>query len=251
MMPGLAHEGNRLSICHFDGCRRSRSSRARRDSSSASCWSRWARRDSTETALLVTIPSCSPWFAGTSRPSGVIRSAGAACCACAVLSATAGVDAFLDHGACQVLGVQARYASQRHVDAASDLGARTALVVVLYGNPQGPRRARAMGIGEDETASQPAGSATGVYAFCVVLGGSRGCGGELESVSAWPWQLPGGTTPTAGTVADERRRVRFCAGGCGHAWHHLGPGADIERPPRGHRGSCGLLEAVRWPRATA
>ncbi|CAL9674080.1 hypothetical protein SUDANB15_07629 (plasmid) [Streptomyces sp. enrichment culture] len=27
-------------------------------------------------------------------------------------------------------------------------------------------------------------------------------------------------------VADERRRVRFCAGGCEHAWHHLGTGAD-------------------------
>ncbi|MFF9870529.1 DUF5958 family protein [Streptomyces sp. NPDC013953] len=25
-------------------------------------------------------------------------------------------------------------------------------------------------------------------------------------------------------VADERRRARFCAHGCGHAWHHLGPG---------------------------
>ncbi|MET8573156.1 DUF5958 family protein [Streptomyces sp. NPDC004783] len=29
-------------------------------------------------------------------------------------------------------------------------------------------------------------------------------------------------------VADERRRVRFCAGGCGHAWHHLRTGADTE-----------------------
>ncbi|MEV7035293.1 DUF5958 family protein [Streptomyces sp. NPDC093272] len=25
-------------------------------------------------------------------------------------------------------------------------------------------------------------------------------------------------------VADARRRARFCADGCSHAWHHLGPG---------------------------
>ncbi|MGA4960405.1 DUF5958 family protein [Streptomyces lavendulocolor] len=29
-------------------------------------------------------------------------------------------------------------------------------------------------------------------------------------------------------VADERRRARFCAHGCGHAWHHLGTGAGTE-----------------------
>ncbi len=29
-------------------------------------------------------------------------------------------------------------------------------------------------------------------------------------------------------VADERRRIRFCAGGCGHAWHHLATRADIK-----------------------
>ncbi|MEW2624367.1 DUF5958 family protein [Streptomyces sp. NPDC048106] len=29
-------------------------------------------------------------------------------------------------------------------------------------------------------------------------------------------------------VADDRRRLRFCAGGCGHAWHHLRTGADTE-----------------------
>ncbi|MFF7551261.1 DUF5958 family protein [Streptomyces canus] len=27
-------------------------------------------------------------------------------------------------------------------------------------------------------------------------------------------------------VADERRRARFCANGCGHAWHHLGTGTE-------------------------
>ncbi|MGA4979851.1 DUF5958 family protein [Streptomyces cinereoruber] len=29
-------------------------------------------------------------------------------------------------------------------------------------------------------------------------------------------------------VADERRRARFCANGCGHFWHHLGTGAGSE-----------------------
>lgn len=29
-------------------------------------------------------------------------------------------------------------------------------------------------------------------------------------------------------VADDRRRLRFCAGGCGHAWHHLRTGAGTE-----------------------
>jgi hypothetical protein len=29
-------------------------------------------------------------------------------------------------------------------------------------------------------------------------------------------------------VADERRRARFCANGCDHAWHHLGTGAGTE-----------------------
>ncbi|MFI1294508.1 DUF5958 family protein [Streptomyces sp. NPDC020792] len=29
-------------------------------------------------------------------------------------------------------------------------------------------------------------------------------------------------------VADERRRARFCANGCGHAWHHLGTGTGTE-----------------------
>ncbi|MFD1146458.1 DUF5958 family protein [Saccharothrix hoggarensis] len=28
-------------------------------------------------------------------------------------------------------------------------------------------------------------------------------------------------------VADERRRARYCADGCGHAWHHLSPGRQI------------------------
>ena len=29
-------------------------------------------------------------------------------------------------------------------------------------------------------------------------------------------------------VADDRRRRRFCADGCGHAWHHLKTGAGTE-----------------------
>ncbi|MET8572054.1 DUF5958 family protein [Streptomyces sp. NPDC004783] len=29
-------------------------------------------------------------------------------------------------------------------------------------------------------------------------------------------------------VADERRRARFCAQGCSHAWHYLGAGAGTE-----------------------
>ncbi|MFF4935387.1 DUF5958 family protein [Streptomyces griseofuscus] len=29
-------------------------------------------------------------------------------------------------------------------------------------------------------------------------------------------------------VADDRRRLRFCADGCGHAWHHLRTGAGNE-----------------------
>ncbi|MGW2378501.1 DUF5958 family protein [Kitasatospora sp. NPDC001683] len=29
-------------------------------------------------------------------------------------------------------------------------------------------------------------------------------------------------------VADERRRVRFCASGCRHGWHHLSTAASIE-----------------------
>ncbi|MCD0484894.1 DUF5958 family protein [Streptacidiphilus sp. ASG 303] len=29
-------------------------------------------------------------------------------------------------------------------------------------------------------------------------------------------------------VADDRRRLRFCAGGCGHAWHHLRTGVRTE-----------------------
>ncbi|MFJ4412803.1 DUF5958 family protein [Streptomyces sp. NPDC088925] len=33
-------------------------------------------------------------------------------------------------------------------------------------------------------------------------------------------------------VADERRQLRFCAGGCGHAWHHLRTGAGTETATR-------------------
>ncbi|KES03712.1 hypothetical protein BU52_28750 [Streptomyces toyocaensis] len=29
-------------------------------------------------------------------------------------------------------------------------------------------------------------------------------------------------------VADERRRARFCAHGCSHAWHHLGTGTGTK-----------------------
>ncbi|MFE0824812.1 DUF5958 family protein [Streptomyces sp. NPDC058847] len=29
-------------------------------------------------------------------------------------------------------------------------------------------------------------------------------------------------------VADDRRRLRFCAGGCGHAWHHLMTGVGTQ-----------------------
>ncbi|KES06298.1 hypothetical protein BU52_14605 [Streptomyces toyocaensis] len=29
-------------------------------------------------------------------------------------------------------------------------------------------------------------------------------------------------------VADKRRRARFCAHGCSHAWHHLGTGTGTE-----------------------
>jgi Family of unknown function (DUF5958) len=30
------------------------------------------------------------------------------------------------------------------------------------------------------------------------------------------------------SVADERRRARFCANGCSHFWHHLGPRTGAE-----------------------
>lgn len=30
------------------------------------------------------------------------------------------------------------------------------------------------------------------------------------------------------SVADERRRANFCANGCSHFWHHLGPGPGPE-----------------------
>ena len=32
-------------------------------------------------------------------------------------------------------------------------------------------------------------------------------------------------------VADERRRTRFCADGCGHDWHHLGADGLQASPP--------------------
>lgn len=32
------------------------------------------------------------------------------------------------------------------------------------------------------------------------------------------------------TVADGRRRERYCAAGCGHAWHHLKNLRETERP---------------------
>lgn len=30
------------------------------------------------------------------------------------------------------------------------------------------------------------------------------------------------------SVADERRRARFCADGCSHTWHHLEPDTGSE-----------------------
>ncbi|MGI5162376.1 DUF5958 family protein [Microbispora sp. CA-102843] len=38
------------------------------------------------------------------------------------------------------------------------------------------------------------------------------------------------------TVADGRRRERYCAGGCSHAWHQLRNRRETERPLPNHKG---------------